>query len=218
MNSPRPRDSKRSNKRRRDHRGGNTLVDRGENGPASLARVRDPAGEVVEIGRAGEGIGDQVDEPRADDRAAAPYLGHLSHVDVVLVGLGVSQWRGLGVDLLTAFARIGVLDDAQSLGDGRHHPVLHAVVDHLDEVPGAVRAAVQIALGRRAVACGSAPGVGAALPIPGAIVLKIGSRRCTTSGLPADHEAVAAIEAPDAATGAAVEIVNPLGCQLLGPR
>ena len=50
-------------------------------------------------GRAGEGVGGQVDEPRADDRAAPPDLGHLGDVDVVLVGLGVAQRRRLGVDL-----------------------------------------------------------------------------------------------------------------------
>ena len=54
VNSPSPRDSNRSKSEvvmtvRRD-----PLVDGGEHRPSALAGVRDPAGELVEVGRAGE--------------------------------------------------------------------------------------------------------------------------------------------------------------------
>ena len=63
------------------------------------AGIRDASGEVVETGRASEGVCCQVDEPRSDDRSPPPDLGHLGDVDLVLVGLGVAQWGCLGIDL-----------------------------------------------------------------------------------------------------------------------
>ena len=82
-----------------DDRGGDARVDGGLHRPATLARVRHPPGEVVEVGGAGERVGGQVDEPRPDHRAPSPQLGHLGHVDVVLVGPRVAQRGGLGVGL-----------------------------------------------------------------------------------------------------------------------
>ena len=94
--------------------------------------------------------------------------------------LGVAQRRGLGVDCSwSACAGVGLAQDVEALGVGGHHAVLDAVVHHLDEVPGAVRAAVQVAvLGGAGVGpCG--PGCGGAASTPGASVRKIGSRRLT---------------------------------------
>ena len=70
-----------------------------------------------------------------------------AQVEVVLVVLGVAQRRRLGVDAralrLPTLARA---QDAEALGIGGHEAVLDAVVDHLHEVAGAVRPAVQVAL------------------------------------------------------------------------
>src|SRR6202012_4662771 len=93
-----------------------------------------------------------------DHRAAPPHLGHVGDVDVVLVGPRVAQRGGLGVDLVLVLAHVGVLDDRQALGDRGHHAVLDAVVDHLDEVPGPGRPAVQVALVGRALAVVQARG------------------------------------------------------------
>ena len=93
----------------------------------------------------------QVEEPRGDHAAAAPDLGDVGQVQVVLVVLGMAQRRRLGVDGPLRLADVGVLQDVQALGVGGHDPVLDAVVDHLDEVAGAGRPAVQVAvLGRSA--------------------------------------------------------------------
>ena len=82
-----------------------------------------------------------------------------------------------------ALADVGVLQDVESLGVGRHQAVLDAVVHHLHEVARAARAAVQIAaLGGSAAPL--APGVAASVPTPGASVAKIGSSRRTTSASP----------------------------------
>ena len=99
--------------------------------------------------------------------------------------------------------------DVQALGVGGHQAVLDAVVDHLDEVAGAAGAAVQVALLGGAAGRLAARRAGAA-PMPGASAAKIGSSRRTGAPLAADHQAVAALEAPDAAAGAHVQVVDAL--------
>ena len=49
-----------------------------------------------------------------------------------------------------SFSDAGVTQDVEPLGVRLHQSVLDAVVDHLDEVPGARRAAVEVALFGRA--------------------------------------------------------------------
>ena len=88
----------------------------------------------------------QVQQPRGDHAAAPPHLGDVAQVEIVLVVLGVAQRRRLGIDRVRLLADIGVAQDAHALGVGGHDAVLDAVVHHLDEVAGAARPAVQIAL------------------------------------------------------------------------
>ena len=52
------------------------------------------------------------------------------------------------------------------------------------------------------------PFVGAILPVPGARVLKIGSRCLKVAGLGADHQAIAALDSPYAAAGAGIDVLN----------
>src|SRR6201999_977007 len=128
----------------------------------------------------------------------------------------VAQRGGLGVDLVHVLTDVGVLDDRQALGDRGHHAVLDAVVDHLDEVPGPGRPAVQVTL------------VGGAL----AVVQARGGRHHALArgdGLPdrvqplhrlvvaADHQAVTAVQAPDAAARTAVHPLDAPGREPLGP-
>src|SRR4029453_616077 len=58
----------------------------------------------------------------------------------------VTQRRCLGVDLMFLLADVGGAQDPQPFGVGRHDAVLDAVMNHLDEVAGAVWPAMQIAL------------------------------------------------------------------------
>ena len=55
------------------------------------------------------------------------------------------------------------------------------------------------------------------LPVPGASVLKIGARRSHDVALAADHQAVAALEPPDAAARPDVDVVDLLRSQQLHP-
>src|ERR1019366_5509490 len=52
----------------------------------------------------------------------------------------------LGIGLALLFADAGGFQNPQTLGIRGHDAVLDAVVDHFDEVPGAIRPAMQIAL------------------------------------------------------------------------
>ena len=174
------------------------------------------AAEVVQLGGPGECVRGQVHQPGTDDRPAPPHLGHLGHVDVVLVVLGVAQRRGLRVrGLHLGLAHVGVLDDGQPLGDGGHHAVLDAVVDHLDEVTRAAGAAVQVP-----VLGGPGPG-----PARGGI-RGPGARGDAAEDrvqvlhrpvLAADHQAEASLQAEDPAGGADVHVVQLLRLELLRP-
>ena len=114
--------------RERDDRRRHVEVDGLLDRPATLAGVRDPAADVGEV-RAVllEGEPGELQQPRADDRAVLPGLGHGLEVERVLRGV----------------------EDLEALGVGLHQAVLDAVVDHLGVVPGARRAAVDVAALRR---------------------------------------------------------------------
>src|SRR5690349_17530137 len=89
-----------------------------------------------------------------------------------------------------------LLDDLEALAIRLKHAVLDAVMHHLDEVPGAGRAHVAVAIGR-----------GERLEDWLAVV--------EDRLVAADHQAVALFQPPDAATGAAVEIVHARGGDFL---
>ena len=118
---------------------------------------------------------------------APPHLGDRGEVEVVLVVLGVGQRCRLGVGGVRLQADVGLGQHVEALGVGGHQPVLDAVVDHLDEVAGAARTAVQPAplgsstVDRRLRRCS---GVRAAASTPGARASKIGASRSTASDGP----------------------------------
>jgi hypothetical protein len=101
------------------------------------------------------------------------------------------------------------VEHVQALGIGGHGPVLDPVVDHLDEVPGSVRATVEIALfGRGGVA-------GLAFRPPRRVDARRerGEDRAEPGDdlvLPADHQAKAALEPEHAAGGADVDEMDAL--------
>src|SRR5439155_22931911 len=65
---------------------------------------------------------------------------------LVLIMFGIAQRSRFGVSIALLFSRAGGLQNAQALGIGGHDPVLDAVVNHLDEVAGAIRTAMEVAL------------------------------------------------------------------------
>src|SRR5262249_3272397 len=153
-------------------------------------------------------------EPRRHDAPAAPHLGDVGQVEVVLVMLRLAQRRGLGVHLVTTLAHVGRTQDAEAFRVGRHDPVLDPVVDHLDEVAAAVRAARELP---RLSGGGDAWGTGGAgnTAGPGGEGGKDGVGALPPRVLTADHQAISALAAPDAAAGADVHVVNALVGELL---
>src|SRR5262245_62445809 len=58
--------------------------------------------------------------------------------------LRIAQWCGLGVNPLFLLADIGGTQNAQPFGVSGHNSVLDSVMDHLHEMAGPVRTAVQV--------------------------------------------------------------------------
>src|SRR6516225_5804692 len=125
---------------------GHGLVNRGLDRPAPLARVRNSAFEFLQNRILDQGGGCQVEQPRGNHAATPPYLCDVWQIEVVLVVFRVAQWCRLGVDLMFLLADVGGSQDAQAFGIGGHEAVLDAVVNHLNEVTGAVWATMQITL------------------------------------------------------------------------
>ena len=118
----------------------------------------------------------------------APDLRDGGDVEVEAIIFRISKRSRLRVGRLPVVAGICRLQHVHPLGVGGHDAVFDAVVNHLDEVAGAGRAAMQIS------------------PFGGRPAFATGGERCqdrveVPDGFvrPADHQAVAAVKAPDAA-------------------
>ena len=97
--------------------------------------------------------------------------------------------------------------NVEALRVSLHHPVFDAVVDHLDEMPGAVRPGMEIALAGTRVAA-FAVRASARSPLPRRERAENRVEPFDHLLLAADHQAIAALQPPDAAAGADVEIVD----------
>src|SRR5262249_61039239 len=96
-----------------------------------------------------------------------------------------------------------------SFGVSGHESVLDAVVDHLDEVASAVRAAVQVPLLGGAADLVTTGRTRDVSP-PGCERREDWVQTLHHIRLAADHHARAAFQSPDAAAGADIHIVNLL--------
>src|SRR5215469_12099319 len=104
-------------------------------------------------------------------------------------------------------AGVRMAQDVHPFRVGRHDPVLYAVMDHLDEVPGPIRAAVQVAeLGSAADFFTSR----SARDISDARCQRLEDRievpHCRHRS--ADHHAVTALYSPDTATCSDIHIMD----------
>ena len=118
--------------------------------------------------------------------------------------------RSIALILRAARSRVGVAQDVEAFGVGLHQAVLDAVVDHLDEVAGAARARSAGSPARRADRGPSRPGVRGMSPRARRQRLEDRIEVLDDVLVAADHQAVAALEAPDAAAGAGVDVVDAL--------
>src|SRR5712692_4539861 len=198
-----------------EHGGGRSGLDGGENGPAAFAGVGDAAGEALEGRLLEKRDGGEIEEPGSDDAAAAPDFGNVGEIEIVLVVFGISQRGGLGVCFVVLLSDIGVLENVQAFGVGGHETVLDAVVDHFYEMAGAGRSAVEVAL----FGCAAGfftPRRARRVAAAGRERFENGIQMVDNVVFAADHLAIAALEAPDAAAGADVDVVNAAGGKFLG--
>src|SRR5947209_536019 len=79
-------------------------------------------------------------------RSPTPGLADVRQVEVVLVVPWIAQRRRFGVSRMGLLADIRRLEHGHAFGVSGHDAVLDPVVHHLDEVAGAVRTAMEIAL------------------------------------------------------------------------
>src|SRR5205809_4468765 len=120
---------------------------------------------------------------------------------------GIAQRSRLGVSIALLFSHAGGLQNAQALGIGGHDPVLDAVVNHLDEVAGAIRTAMEVALF-------STPAQFLASRRAGDVADARRQRRenriqaLNDLRLAANHHAVAAFQSPDTAARSDIDVVN----------
>src|SRR5215471_19181041 len=80
-----------------------------------------------------------------DDTAASPYFRDIAQIEIIAIELGIAQRRRFCIGRVLLLAGIRMAQDVHPFGVSRHDPILDAVMDHLDEVPSAVRTAVQVA-------------------------------------------------------------------------
>ncbi len=128
-----------------------------------------------------------------DHAGAPPQLGDVGQVELVAQ---LGRKRG----------RPRVAQDVEPLGVRLHEAVLDAVVDHLDEVAGADRPAVEVALVGGALAVAARGGRDLAAPRR----QRAQHRFDTVDRLlrPAHHQAIAALRAPDAAAGPGIDVMD----------
>src|SRR5262245_49124800 len=123
--------------------------------------------------------------------------------------LGVTQRRCFPVDGVTLFADVGIAQDAQPLGVGRHDAVFDTVVDHLDEVAGAIWTAVQITQFGGTVELFAPRGARDVATAPSQ-ALEDRIEMLDRVRVAPDHQAVASLQAPYASASPHVHIVNSL--------
>ena len=115
------------------------------------------------------------------------------------------RWQGVD---------IGVLQNVKTFGIGLHQAVFDAVMNHFDEMPGADRAGVDITLLDAGVASLAPAG---ARDIAGTRRQACEDRIETIDHrlVAADHHAIAAVDSPNPAAGADVDIVDSAFLQRL---
>ena len=121
--------------------------------------------------------------------------------------LRIPQWRRLGIYFAFTLACVSAFQNTDTFRIGGHDSILDPVMDHLHEMAGAVRPAMQVTLfgsAAKLVAAGSARH----LPRPRR---EGGENRIETPNylcVAANHHAITTVQAPNAAAGSDIDIVN----------
>ena len=128
----------------------------------------------------------------------------ISQVELILVVLRIAKRRSLGIHLTLT---VSGFQNAYTLGVSGHDPVFDAVMDHFNEVPGAVRSTMQVTLFSRApefLAARRAQHVADARRKRGKDRIQALNYLLITTS----RHTVATLQAPDAAARPDIDIVN----------
>src|SRR5262245_63479333 len=122
----------------------------------------------------------------------------------------VAQRCCFGIDLPLLLADIGGLQDAQAFGVGGHDAILDSVMNHLNEVTGAIGAAMQVTLFGGAAGLLAPRGarylVAHAGSQPGEDWIEVLDHCILTT----NHHAVTALQAPNPAACSHIDVVDSL--------
>src|SRR5579864_1347942 len=202
-------------KRRSENRGWYRFVDRSLNRPASFARVGDATGKFRKIRILQEGRGGQIQQPRGDHTSPTPDLRDVSQIHIVLIVLRIAQWCSFRVGgAVRSYADVRAAQNREPFSVRCHDSVFYSVVDHLDEMSSAVRAAVQIALFGGAVDLFPPTGARSSGDSRG----KRSENRIKPLddlGLASNHHAVSSLQPPHSSAGSDIHIVDLLRGELL---
>ncbi len=184
--------------------------------PESDTRPRTPTDSGRQIRVVQQRQRGQVQQPGGDYAAAAPDFGDVGQIQVVLIVLGVPQRGGLGIGGPLPLAGVGMMEDVQPLRVGGHDAVLDPVVDHLDEVAGAGRPAMQVTV------LGGAAGLLSTGRAGGRLDTRRERRKDrveTPDGrfVAANHQAVSTVHPPDPAAGPDIHVLNAACTKFGGP-
>src|SRR6476661_9064856 len=128
---------------------------------------------------------------------------------------GIAQRGRLGINFALHLAGARGFQNTEAFGVSGHDPVFNTVVNHLDEMPGAIGAAMQIALfGCAAEFLAARCSRDVANPRSQRSENRI--QALNDVWLAADHHTVTAFETPNAATGSDINVMNILGREVLG--
>src|SRR6266852_5044378 len=169
--------------------------------------------EVGQVKTLEECVGSKIQQPRTSAAATTPKLRHIGEVEIILVVLRISQRRSLGIDLLLMFANVCMMQDVQALSVGGHDAVFNTIMDHFDEVTSTIRPTVQVPL------LSSSTNLFSSRCARDCIDARSQGREDRVEVLDdilltANHQAVTALETPDASTRSSVNVVNALGFKL----
>src|ERR1019366_9539775 len=174
------------------HRHG--FINCGLDGPAAFAGVLHESAVLRQRGILRQRHGSQIEQPRTDHSPAPPHFRDIWQVEIV-------------AEFFRQFLAGSIAEDVKALGISLHQSVFDAVVHHLDEMSGTRWPAMNVALfgGARYFV---------AARCPGNIAGSGGERFEDSIELlhsflgAANHHAITAVQAPDAAAGADIHVVN----------
>ena len=121
----------------------------------------------------------------------------------------ISQRRRFRIDAPILPSHIGMAQDVQAFSISGHQAVLNTIVNHLDKVPCARWATVQIAVLGGAARFLSSRRAGN-ITTTRSESLEDGIETADYLRFAADHLTIAALHSPDAAARADIDIMNPL--------